>query len=124
MENSEKVEVGHGAESAPYGSDAMSGVIQLFTHRGTTRVPSFNLFTEGGSFSSARGGALVSGLLGGLDYSASASYFHTDGQGQNDAFLNRSFSGNFGYQFSDANRLRLTVPSNFRFAGTPGPTPP
>jgi vitamin B12 transporter len=122
LDNIDKVEVVHGAESALYGSDAMSGVIQLFTHRGTTRIPSFNLFTEGGSFSSARGGALISGLCGGLDYSASASYFHTDGQGQNDAFLNRSFSGNFGYQFSDANRLRLTVRSNSSFAGTPGPT--
>src|SRR5260370_25003306 len=112
MENSEKVEVGHGAESALYGSDAMSGVIQLFTHRGTTRVPSFNLFTEGGSFSSARGGALVSGLLGGLDYSASASYFHTDAPGQNDSCFNHSFSANFAYQFSDAYRLPLTVRSN------------
>ena len=122
LDNVDKVEVVHGAESALYGSDAMSGVIQLFTHQGTTRTPSFHLFAEGGSFSSARGGAQVSGLLGALDYSASSSYFQTDGQGQNDAFLNRSFSGNFGYQFSDSNRVRLTIRSNSSFAGTPGPT--
>ena len=122
LDNVDKVEVVHGAESALYGSDAMSGVIQLFTHQGTTRTPSFDLFAEGGSFSSARGGAQVSGLLGAFDYSASGSYFQTDGQGQNDAFLNRSFSGNFGYKFSDSNRVRLTVRSNSSFAGTPGPT--
>ncbi len=122
LDNVDKVEVVHGAESALYGSDAMSGVVQLFTHQGTTRTPSFDLFAEGGGFSSARGGAQVSGLLGAFDYSASGSYFQTDGQGQNDAFLNRSFSGNFGYKFSDSNRVRLTVRSNSSFAGTPGPT--
>jgi outer membrane cobalamin receptor len=122
LDNVDKVEVVHGAESALYGSDAMSGVIQLFTHRGNTRTPSIDLFAEGGGFSSARGGAQVSGLLGAVDYSASGSYFQTDGQGQNDAFLNRSFSGNFGYKFSDADHLRLTVRSNSSFAGTPGPT--
>jgi vitamin B12 transporter len=122
LDNVDKVEVVHGAESALYGSDAMSGVIQLFTHQGTTRTPSLDLFAEGGSFSSARGGAQVSGLLGAFDYSVSGSYFQTDGQGRNDAFLNRSFSGNFGYKFSDADHLRLTVRSNSSFAGTPGPT--
>jgi len=122
LDNVDKVEIVHGAESALYGSDAVSGVIQLFTHQGATRIPSFDLFAEGGSFSSARGGAQVSGLLGAFDYSASGSYFQTDGQGQNDAFLNRSFSGNFGYKFSDSNRLRLAVRSNSSFAGTPGPT--
>jgi len=122
LDNVDKVEVVHGAESALYGSDAMSGVIQLFTHRGTTRTPSFDLFAEGGGFSSARGGAEVSGLLGAFDYSASGSYFQTDGQGQNDAFLNRSFSGNIGYKFTDTDHLRLTVRSNSSFAGTPGPT--
>jgi outer membrane cobalamin receptor len=122
LDNVDKVEIVHGAESALYGSDAMSGVIQLFSHQGTTRTPSFDLFAEGGGFSSARGGAQVSGLLGAFDYSASGSYFQTDGQGQNDAFLNRSFSGNLGYKFSDADHLRLTVRSNSSFAGTPGPT--
>ena len=122
LDNVDKVEIVHGAESALYGSDAMSGVIQLFTHQGTTRFPSFDLFAEGGSFSSARGGGQLSGLLGAFDYSASGSYFQTDGQGQNDAFLNRSFSGNFGYKLSDSDRVRLTVRSNSSFAGTPGPT--
>ena len=122
LDNVDKVEIVHGAESALYGTDAVSGVVQLFSHRGETRIPEVNLFSEGGSFASARGGAQFSGLLGGFDYSAAGSYFHTDGQGLNDAFLNRSFAGNFGYRFSDANNLRLTVRSNSSFAGIPGPT--
>ena len=122
LDNVDKVEVVHGAESALYGSDAMSGVIQIVSHKGSTQIPELSLFSEGGSFSSARGGAQVSGLLGPFDYSAAGSYFHTDGQGVNDAFLNRSFAGNFGYSFSRSNQLRLIVRSNSSFAGTAGQT--
>jgi vitamin B12 transporter len=122
LDNVDKIEIVHGAESALYGTDAMSGVIQIFTRRGTTRVPEANLFAEGGSFSSARGGARLSGALGGFDYSASGSYFHTDGQGVNDADLTRSYTGNLGYSFSDSNQIRLSVRSNSSFAGTPGQT--
>src|SRR5207245_1861465 len=121
FDNIDKLEVVHGAESALDGTDAASGVVQLFSHRGATRVPELNLFAEGGSYSSARGGALVAGLLGAFDYSLAGSYFQTDGQGSNDAFLNRSFSGNLGYSFSDSNHLRLTARSNSSFAGLPGP---
>jgi vitamin B12 transporter len=122
LDNVDKVEVVHGAESALYGTDAMSGVVQIVSHRGTTRVPEINLFSEGGSFSSARGGAQVSGLFGRVDYSAAGSYFHTDGQGINDADLNRGFAGNIGYSFSDTNQVHLTVRSNASFAGAPGQT--
>ena len=122
LDNVDKVEIVHGAESALYGTDAMSGVIQIFTHRGTTRIPEASLFAEGGSFSSARGGAQLSGALGGFDYSASGSYFHTEGQGVNDADLIRSYTGNFGYSFSDSDQIRLSVRSNSSFAGTPGQT--
>jgi len=122
LDNVDKVEIVHGAESALYGTDAMSGVIQIVSHRGTTRVPEINLFMEGGSFSSARGGTQVSGLLGKFDYSAADSYFHTDGQGVNNAFLNRGFAGNVGYSFSDTNQVHLSVRSNSSFAGAPGQT--
>ncbi len=122
LDNVDKVEIVHGAESALYGTDAMSGVIQIVSHRGSTRIPELHLFAEGGGFSSARGGAQVGGVLGAFDYSAAGSYFHTGGQGVDDAFLNRSLAGNFGYRFSESNQLRLTVRSNASFAGTPGQT--
>jgi vitamin B12 transporter len=122
LDNVDKVELVHGAESALYGSDAMSGVIQIVSHQGTTRIPEVDLFTEGGGFSSARGGAQISGLLRSFDYSVAGSYFQTDGQGINDAFINRSVAGNFGYSFSSTNQIRLVLRSNSSFAGTPGQT--
>jgi vitamin B12 transporter len=122
LDNVDKIEVVRGAESAIYGTDAVAGVIQVFTHRGETRVPAFSIFGEGGTFSSGRGGAQLSGLLGKFDYSGAGSYFQTDGQGPNDSFRNRTLSGNFGYGFSDTNQLRLSVRNTASDAGIPGQT--
>jgi vitamin B12 transporter len=122
LDNIDKVEVVHGAESTLYGSDAVSGVIQLFSHRGTTEIPSFEIYSDGGNLAYGRGGGQVSGAVGKFDYSGAGSYLSTDGQGPNDAFINRTFAGNFGYSFSDTDQLRLTVRSNSSWAGIPGPT--
>lgn len=122
LDNIDKVEVVRGAESALYGTDAASGVIQLFTHRGETRVPAFGAFAEGGSFSTGRGGGQLSGLLRAFDYSGGGSYFEADGQGPNDSFRNRTIFGNFGYALNDSNRLRLALRNNISDAGIPGQT--
>lgn len=122
VDNIDKIEIVHGAESALYGSDAVSGVIQVFTHRGTTRIPEVTLLGEGGSFSSGRGAAQLSGLVHHLDYSAAGSYFQTDGQGPNDYFLNRTISGNFGWSFTPSNQVRLTLRNSASDAGIAGPT--
>jgi vitamin B12 transporter len=122
LDNIEKIEVVHGAESALYGSDAMDGVIQIFTHRGTTRIPEFTAFGEGGNFATGRGGAELSGLLGRFDYSAGVSDLETKGQGPNDAFRNRTVSGNFGWRFTDTARVSLSLRDNVSAAGTPGTT--
>jgi vitamin B12 transporter len=122
LDNIDKLEIVRGAESAIYGTDAVDGVIQLFTHRGETRIPEFSVYSEGGSFGSGRGGAQLSGLLGAFDYSLAASYFQTDGQGPDDDFLNRTYSANFGYRISDDNQLRLTLRDNDSIAGILGQT--
>jgi vitamin B12 transporter len=122
LDNVDKIEIVRGAESAIYGTDAVAGAIQIFTHRGETRVPAFSIFGEGGTFASGRGGGQLSGLLGKFDYSGAGSYFQTDGQGPNDSFRNRTISGNFGYTFSDNNQLRLSLRNNTSNAGIPGQT--
>jgi vitamin B12 transporter len=120
--NVEKIEIVHGAESALYGSDAMDGVIQIFTHRGSTRIPEFTAFADGGNFATGRGGAELSGLLGRFDYSAGVSDLETEGQGPNDAFRNRALSGNFGWRFSEGARISLALRDSVSAAGTPGQT--
>lgn len=122
LENVGKIEVVHGASSALFGSDAMTGVVQIFTDRGTTRRPKLILLSEGGKYGTWNGSAALSGLLGGFDYSAAVAGFETDGQGPNDRFRDNALSGNFGYRFSDTDRLRLTLRSSTSDAGAPGQT--
>jgi outer membrane cobalamin receptor len=120
--NIDKIEIVHGASSALYGSDAMDGVIQIFTHRGTSTVPQVTLEGDGGTFGTGHGDAAVSGALGKFDYSAATDYFSTSGQGPGDYFRDVTASGNFGYKFSDTDSLRLTLRNNGSDAGQPGQT--
>ncbi len=53
----EKVEIVHGASSALYGTDALSGVIQIFSDGGTTRIPELELTAVGGNMSTINGSA-------------------------------------------------------------------
>ena len=122
LDNVEKIEVVRGAESAVYGSDAVSGVIQVFTRRGATHIPEVAIFAEGGNFDTGRGGAQLSGLIGNFDYSGAASYFSTNGPQDINAFLNRTLSGNFGYRLGEDNQLRLSLRNNTSNAQTPGQT--
>ena len=122
LDNVEKIEIVHGASSALFGSDAMAGVVQIFTRRGTTRIPQLMLLGEGGSFGTGRGLAQLSGLAGAFDYSGSASYFDSSGQGANDRFRQSAFTGNFGWRFTDTDNVRLTLRNTTSDAGEPGQT--
>jgi outer membrane cobalamin receptor len=120
LSNIDKIEIVHGASSALYGSDAMDGVIQIFTHRGTTTTPQIAIEGDGGTFGTGHGAGQLSGLLGKFDYSASTDYFSTDGQGPGDYFRVATSSGNFGWKFSDSDSVRLTLRNTISDAGQPG----
>ncbi len=122
LDNIEKVEVVHGASSALFGTDAMTGVVQVFTRRGTTAQPRLELLGEGGSFETGRGSAHLSGIFGRFDYAAAAGRYQTAGDGPNDFFRNTTLSGNFGWRIAEENQLRLTLRSNSSDAGVPGQT--
>jgi outer membrane cobalamin receptor len=122
LDNVQKIEVVHGASSALFGSDAMAGVIQIFTKRGTTRRPLVNVFADGGKFSTWHAGANLSGLLGKLDYSAGIASFNTLGQGPNDRFRDNTLSGDFGWHYSKTDSLRLAARSSASDAGVAGQT--
>lgn len=121
-ENLSRIEVTRGPASSLFGSDAMTSVIQLFTKRGTTTVPEFEFSGEGGSFDFHRETARLSGLVGKFDYSGSFGFQSSDGRFRNSDFINRSLSGNFGYQLSSTMQLRATSRWNDNTLGVPGPT--
>ncbi|MGH9691799.1 MAG: TonB-dependent receptor [Candidatus Acidiferrales bacterium] len=122
LENVDKIEIVHGASSALYGSDAMDGVIQIFTHRGTTKTPQLTVEGDGGTFGTEHGSGQISGVLGRFDYSAATGYFSTNGQGADDFFRDVTLSGNFGWKFSEKDSLWLTLRNNASDAGQPGQT--
>jgi vitamin B12 transporter len=118
----EKIELVHGAASALYGTDAMAGVLQIFTHRGTTATPEITVEGDGGMFDTGHGDGQISQRVGAFDYSAGLSYIGSNGQGAGDYFRDATATGNFGWKFSDTDTLRLSLRNSASDAGQPGQT--
>lgn len=121
-DNVARVELIRGSQSAIYGSDAMTGVLQLFTHRGSASDPELELAVEGGSFAFNRQFARVSGANGGFDYSAGFTHLRADGRDRNSDYQNRIASTNLGYIFNARTQMRLTARSENSGLGSPGAT--
>lgn len=60
LDNVERIEIVRGPQSTLYGSDAMSGVIQIFTKKGVGK-PKITLSVEGGSYATFRETAGLNG---------------------------------------------------------------
>ncbi|HEX2115205.1 MAG TPA: TonB-dependent receptor [Alphaproteobacteria bacterium] len=74
----ERIEVLRGPQSALYGSDAIGGVVNIITTRGSGK-PSGYASLEGGSFQTGRVDAGVSGGTEKVSYSFYTTGYHTDG---------------------------------------------
>ena len=121
-ENLDRVELVRGAQSALYGSDAMTGVVQVFTKRGTSQTPLFEFSGEGGSFGFNREWASLSGVAGRFDYSGSFGYLATNGRDRNDDYVDRSATTNLGYRIGSRAQFRFTARSENSGLGVPGAT--
>ena len=121
-ENLERIEIVPGANSALFGSDAMTGVVQLFTRRGETATPRIDVRFEGGSFNTVRGSAGIAGRYDRVDYSASGSGLSTDNHVPNDDFSNVTFSGSAGLHVSAKSSLRFVGRTERGRNGVPGQT--
>jgi len=81
-DNVDRIEVVRGPTSVLYGSDAMTGVIQIFTRRGHPGVDA-GVGATAGSFGSTSVGGRMSGASGGggVSFAVAGSRFATDGTG-------------------------------------------
>lgn len=122
VDNAERVELVRGPQSALYGSDAVSGVLQFVTRRGTTSTPEFEFTGEGGSFAFNRQLARLAGANRGVDYSLSFGRLRTNGRDRNDDYQSRTASANLGYRFREQTQLRATLRNENSGAGVPGAT--
>lgn len=76
--NIERIEILKGPQSTLWGTDAIGGVVNIITKRPTDGFGG-NVFAQGGSFGSLRGGAEINGASDLYDFRLSATKSSTDG---------------------------------------------
>jgi len=118
----DRIEIVRGPQSALFGSDAMAGVIQVFTRRGKSEglEPRPSIAVEGGSFATLRYEAGIQGKGERLDYSASFARLDTDNNVLNGSFNDATATGNLGFRPSPRSLLRVIFRSDAGRAGVPG----
>jgi outer membrane cobalamin receptor len=118
----DRIEIVRGPQSALFGSDAIAGVIQIFTRRGEKETgpakPGFSL--EGGTFSTFRYGGALHGGGASWDYMAAFSRLDTDGHVRNGSFNSATAAGNFGYRPTSNTELRAVLRTEAGRTGVPG----
>jgi len=112
----ERVEIIRGPQSSLYGSEAIGGVIQIFTRKGgQDEKPSLTLDAGGGSYDSYRASGTVSGKWKNNWYSLGSSQFGSQGfnsrqptpgifgvnQPDKDGYLNTALNARAGHRFDN-----------------------
>ena len=122
-DNISRVEIVRGPQSAVFGSDAITGVVQIFTRPGAG-TPEFEYAAEGGSFATTDQRAAFRGSWKKFDFSNAFDRFDTDNVGRNNDYRNANYFGNFGYSPDSRQSLRATLLYGSVKAGTPGANAP
>jgi vitamin B12 transporter len=121
--NWDRIEVVRGPLSALFGSDAMTGVVQLFSRHGepeNTR-PQVTLNLDGGNLNTINAGADLNGQSGRFDYDAFWSRFSTDNQGINADFEDSTAGANLGLALGKT-KVRWILRDDISHVGNPGQT--
>jgi vitamin B12 transporter len=109
----ERVEIVRGPLSTLYGSDALGGVVNIITRKGSGK-PSVVLNAEGGSFNSFAGSAAVQGAVDRFNFNVGIAGFISDGisvtpksqrgpgvKGEDDPYRNFTFNARLGMEVTD-----------------------
>ena len=114
-DNIEKIEVLRGPQSTIYGSDALAGVINIITKKGSGK-PKYSAMLEGGTYNSYKGLTGLNGSYDKLNYSLTLSKTKSDGfsaaskkygNKEKDGFDLLNFSSLIGYKISDNAEVNL-----------------
>ncbi|CAG7857772.1 Vitamin B12 transporter BtuB [biofilm metagenome] len=111
----ERVEIIRGPQSSLYGSEAIGGVIQIFTRKGAhSDIPKFTLDTGGGNYSTLKASGTVSGQWENSWYNFGASHYNIEGfnscqkngacfadEPDADGYYNTAVNGRIGHHFEN-----------------------
>lgn len=105
----ERVEITRGPNSSLYGSEAIGGVIQIFTRKGKQNAtPNVTLDAGAGSFDTIQGAGSISGKWQDSWYSLSASHFNSQGinarsigDPDRDGLANTGLNARIGHHFDN-----------------------
>src|SRR6266545_1233376 len=78
-DNVDRIEIVRGPVSVLYGSDAMTGVVQIFTRSGQVAAPQFGTELRAGTYGTTEGALDIAGGTRAFNYTARASRFASDG---------------------------------------------
>ncbi len=116
----DRIEVTRGPESALYGSNAVTGVINIMTEQGEG-PPHFSAQAEGGSFTTRRFSTGGSGLTRGFSWAYDLSRLDSGGTVSNDRYRDQSAFLSLGYRRSPRRSADFHFLGNANDAGSPGP---
>ena len=115
----EQVEVLRQANSVIYGSDALTGVVNITTKRGRTRIPEATYSIDGGNLGTVNNAASLGGTYQRLDYFSQYSYFSTDNDVPNNHYRNHTYAGRVGLALGGSTDLSATFRQIDGKAGSP-----
>ena len=105
----ERIEVLRQTNSVIYGSDALTGVVNISTRRGTSRVPALDYLIDGGNLDTFNNALSFGGAYKRFDYFSQYSYYTTDNDIPNSEYRNSTFAGRFGVAVSNVTNVYGTV---------------
>ena len=116
----DRVEMTRGPQSALYGPNAVTGVLNLVSRRGQGS-PRLSVLAEGGSYATRRFSVGTSGLARGLGWAINLSRLDSNGTVPNDNYRNQAAFLSLGYHRSPRRQLDFHFYGNANDAGAPGP---
>lgn len=115
------LEVFKGANGLRYGAASLGGAVNIVSPTGLTARAPIALRAEGGSFSTFRGNASLSGKSGDVDYWGGITGLTSDGYREHSEVRSLYGHGNLGWRVSDTIETRFYVTAlsdNFELAGS------
>jgi vitamin B12 transporter len=115
----ERIEVVRGAQSTLYGADAIGGVVNIITRRGSGRPLQASVQQEVGNYDTLASRTTVHGAWKVLHYALSASHFESNGRFQNDETDANAISARLGARLPWDSALDFIFRYNKNDVGVP-----